>query len=181
MNKSFLTVKEAATGAVFLALITAGAYIAIPVGPVPFVLQNFFIMVAALVLPVRVLIVVMLSYLTAGALGLPVFSGGKGGIAHFAGPTAGYLLAYLPAAVGAAIISRAIPVKYLSSAIALIFFNALVYGAGVAWLGNINPGFGWVKAVAVGFTPFIIPDLFKTAAAVLTAAIVNPLLARSRR
>ena len=111
MNKSFLTVKEAATGAVFLALITAGAYIAIPVGPVPFVLQNFFIMVAALVLPVRVLIVVMLSYLAAGALGLPVFSGGKGGIAHFAGPTAGYLLAYLPAAVGAAIISRAIPVK----------------------------------------------------------------------
>nr|WP_269138877.1 biotin transporter BioY [Treponema vincentii] len=41
----------------------------------------------------------VLLFLVAGAVGLPVFSGGSGGFAVFAGPTGGFLVGYLAAAV----------------------------------------------------------------------------------
>ncbi len=79
------------------ALMAVGAYIAVPIGPVPIVLQNLFILLAGLLLGSKWGLASVAVYLLAGALGLPVFSGGTGGIARFAGPTGGYLLAYLPA------------------------------------------------------------------------------------
>ena len=37
------------------------------------------------------------AYLVEGALGLPLFAGGSGGIGHLLGPTGGYVLGFLPA------------------------------------------------------------------------------------
>ena len=34
-------------------------------------------------------------YLLVGAIGMPVFAGGRGGLAHFFGPTGGYLFGYI--------------------------------------------------------------------------------------
>lgn len=77
-----------------------GAFIAIPLpfSPVPIVLQNFFILLIALVLGPRMGTASVALYLLLGALGLPVFAGGKGGFAHFFGPTGGYLVGFLLAA-----------------------------------------------------------------------------------
>jgi len=74
-----------------------GAFIAIPLpfSPVPIVLQNFFILLIALVLGPRMGTASVALYLLVGALGLPVFAGGKGGFAHFFGPTGGYLAGFL--------------------------------------------------------------------------------------
>jgi biotin transport system substrate-specific component len=79
------------------ALIAAGAYMALPIGPVPIVLQNLFVFLSGLLLGPRWGVASIGVYLMAGALGLPVFAGGVGGIGRFAGPTGGYLLGYLPA------------------------------------------------------------------------------------
>ena len=74
-----------------------GAFIAIPLpfSPVPIVLQNFFILLIALVLGPRMGTASVALYLLLGALGLPVFAGGRGGFAHFYGPTGGYLAGFL--------------------------------------------------------------------------------------
>jgi len=79
------------------ASIAVGAFIAIPLplSPVPIVLQNFFILLIALVLGPRMGTASVALYLLLGALGLPVFAGGKGGLAHFFGPTGGYLAGFL--------------------------------------------------------------------------------------
>ncbi|MDR2182111.1 MAG: biotin transporter BioY, partial [Treponema sp.] len=93
--------------ALFAALIAAGAFISFPLpfSPVPVVLQNFFAVLSGLVLgPVRGSAAVAL-YLLAGALGLPVFAGAAGGIAHFAGPTGGFLAGYLLAGLAAGLIA----------------------------------------------------------------------------
>ena len=79
------------------ALMAVGAYLAIPIGPVPVVLQNMFVFLAPLVLGRRWGLASVCVYLLAGACGLPVFSGGMGGIGRFAGPTGGFLVGYLPA------------------------------------------------------------------------------------
>jgi biotin transport system substrate-specific component len=85
---------------------TAGAYIAVPlpVSPVPVVLQNLFVLLAGLLLPLRWAVASVALYLALGAIGLPVFSAARGGLAHFVGPTGGYLVGFLPAAAVCALL-----------------------------------------------------------------------------
>ena len=58
------------------ALIAAGAFIAIPIGPVPIVLQNFFVLLSGILLGSRWGLASVGVYLIAGALGLPVSRSG---------------------------------------------------------------------------------------------------------
>ena len=77
------------------ALIAVGGYLAIPIGPVPIVLQNLFVLVAALLLGSKWGSAAVAVYLLAGACGLPVFAGGGGGLGHLFGPRGGYLFGFL--------------------------------------------------------------------------------------
>jgi biotin transport system substrate-specific component len=79
------------------ALIAVGAFLSIPIGPVPLVMQNMFVFLAGLLLGSRWGLASVAVYLLAGTCGLPVFAGGAGGIGRMVGPTGGYLLGYLPA------------------------------------------------------------------------------------
>ena len=81
-------------GSVFLAI---SAKFQIPFWPVPFTLQTFVVSILGMVYGRKLAVAAVLLYLGEGAVGLPVFAGG-GGLAYFAGPTAGYLLAFLPSA-----------------------------------------------------------------------------------
>src|SRR6056297_2752500 len=82
------------TGALLVALISAGAFISVPIpgSPVPIVLQNMFVILAGLVLPAGWAALTVGVYLLLGAVGLPVFAGATGGLAHLAGPTGGFLM-----------------------------------------------------------------------------------------
>ena len=164
--------------ALFAALTAAGAFIAIPVGPVPIVLQNLFALLSGLILgPVMGSAAVGL-YLLAGILGLPVFAGGTGGIARFAGPTGGFLVGYLLAAFTAGIIAgrptaeTKIPLLRLIAAVILGLL--IVYVPGVIWL-KISRNLSWTRALLAGFVPFIIGDILKGIAAVL----ITPRLRRT--
>lgn len=70
----------------------------IPGTPVPITLQTFVVMLAALMLPWKQAGASVLMYLAAGAAGLPVFAGGASTMA-LVGPSAGFLIGFLPAAV----------------------------------------------------------------------------------
>ena len=67
------------------------AWVTVPLGPVPFTLQMFAIVFAVAVLKPREAIAAMAGYLILGAVGLPVFSGMRGGLGILAGPTGGFL------------------------------------------------------------------------------------------
>ena len=77
------------------ALIAAGAYLTVHVGQIPLSFQEVFICLGGLALGPRRGVLVVLLYLLAGALGLPVFVGGKGGPAAFIGPTGGYMAGFI--------------------------------------------------------------------------------------
>ena len=158
--------------ALFAALTAAGAFIAIPIGPVPIVLQNLFALLSGLILgPVMGSAAVGL-YLLAGILGLPVFAGGTGGLARFAGPTGGFLVGYLLAALSAGIIIGKPDVNIkpsLPRIIAAVIIGLLiVYVPGVVWL-KFSRDLSWTRALMAGFVPFIIGDVLKGIAAVLIA------------
>ena len=160
----------------FTALIAIGAYISIPVGPVPIVLQNFFVLLSALLLGSRYALSSVFVYLFLGALGLPVFAGGTGGIAHFFGPTGGYLISYLPAVVVSGYIAHGktkargpvhIPHAFLQG-IALIAGTLCIYLIGVPWL-KFATQMSWKAALGAGLLPFLIGDFLKIVVAFFIA------------
>lgn len=159
--------------ALFVALISVGAFIAIPIGPVPIVLQNMFVLLAGLILgPVRGLACVAV-YLLVGLAGLPVFAGGTSGIGKLFGPTGGYLLGYLPAVLVTGVISRTLGGKPSSDILAMIAGSVIVYAAGVPWL-KIAFSLSWGKAVAAGMVPFLLGDILKIAAGAVIAGKIRP-------
>lgn len=164
----------------FAALISVGAYIAIPIPgtPVPIVLQNFFIMLAGLLLGPAWGVIATMIYLVLGAIGLPVFAGGTGGIARFLGPTGGYLFGYIPAVFIMGLISRLCPKRrWWLDAAALAAGCAVVYAIGVSWLKTAI-GSSWEKAIAGGLLPFLLGDTVKAALAVLLAGRLSALAER---
>lgn len=84
-------------GLLLAVLLALGAMPPLAIGflPVPIVLQNFGVMLTALVLPAKPATGTIGSLLALAALGLPVLSGGRGGLAVFVGPTAGYMVGWL--------------------------------------------------------------------------------------
>ncbi len=162
----------------FAALTAAGSYIAIPIGPVPIVLQNLFILLCGLLLGSKWASTSVMLYLFLGAIGLPVFAGGTGGIAHFAGPTGGYLIAYLPAVFVIGKISERENPSFLFDLLALITGSAIIYVLGVSWL-KIVTGMSFTKSLSVGVFPFLIGDTLKIVAAVLIARYTRPIVQRN--
>ena len=84
----------------FAAFIAVSGFIAFPLPgtPVPIVLQNMMPILASGLLGGLYGTASTAIFLAAGLLGLPVFSGGRGGLAHLLGPTGGFLIGYLAAA-----------------------------------------------------------------------------------
>ena len=86
-----------------IAIMAVSAWVTVPLGPVPFTLQMFALTFAIVVLAPRECIAAVTGYLLLGAVGVPVFSGMRGGIGVLAGPTGGFLWGYLLGAAAAAL------------------------------------------------------------------------------
>ncbi len=161
----------------FAALTAVGALIALPIGPVPIVLQNFFVMLMGLLLGPRWGLAGVAAYLLAGALGLPVFAGGTSGLARFAGPTGGYLIGYLPSVAIIGWIAAKGRGHRLHDVLAMLSGTAALYACGVTWL-KIVTGMAWSKALAVGLIPFLPGDIAKIIAAALVIKSLRQLTTR---
>jgi biotin transport system substrate-specific component len=148
------------------ALITLCTQISLPLFPVPMTLQTFAVFLIGLTYGWRLGGITVALYLLEGALGLPVFSGGKGGMIVFMGPTAGYLVGFLLAATACGwFAERGFDRSYFKLLVALLVGNVLLYAPGLLWLGAL---IGWDKPVLeYGLYPFIGGDLLKIAMAVL--------------
>ena len=141
------------------ALMTLAAKIQIPFWPVPMTLHTLAVMAFAVTLGPNLAVSIFLTYLAAGAVGLPVFSGSpeRGlGLAYMVGPTGGYLLGYLVASwfVGKLAKNRSTVGRIGSMLAGLV----PIYGLGAAWLTMYVPV---GQLVAVGVAPFLPGDLLK--------------------
>jgi biotin transport system substrate-specific component len=151
------------------ALIAVGAQLDVPMHPVPMSLQSLALLAAGVVGGWRIGLAASLLYLTAGALGAPVFAGGSSGWDALTGPTAGYLIGFPIAAVAAALICRLKP-KHLAF-IAGLAGHALILGLGWVWLAQT---IGAQAAWSGGVQPFLIGAIAKSAALALIAFVTIP-------
>lgn len=79
--------------ALFTALITAGAFIKIPIPIVPITLQYLFTMLAGLLLGSKWGFISVSVYIILGLAGLPIFASG-GGIGYIFQPSFGYIIGF---------------------------------------------------------------------------------------
>jgi biotin transport system substrate-specific component len=159
------------------ALTAVGAYIHIPIGPVPIVLSTLFVLLSGLLLGSRWGLASIALYLLIGAIGMPVFAGGKGGFAHFFGPTGGYLLGYALSAWVTGFISERSRGFLVLEILAVLAGSLAIYGLGVPWLKMVT-NMSWIKTFMVGMAPFLIGDGVKASVALMLARAVRPVLNR---
>ena len=164
------------TSALLAALLAASAVIAVPLGAVPFTLQTAVLVLIALTQrPGRAALTVG-TYLVIGAVGVPVFSGLRGGLGVLAGPTGGYLFGFLLGAVAGAWVRERLAARIASrvaaDALAALTVIVIVYALGWAQLALVT-SMGAVPALIAGVAPFVIPDALKAATAVALAPVVR--------
>ncbi len=148
------------------AVLAASARIALPMWPVPATLQTLAVLLLGALGGARLGVASVALYLAEGALGLPVFAAGGAGPATLAGPTAGYLLGFLPAAwIAGQVRAAAAP----RNGALLLLAHGAAFAPGVAWLAGFV---GWERALVAGFAVFVPGTLVKTglAWAVVTLA-----------
>lgn len=173
----------ARTGAVLVAgsaLITLAAKISVPVWPVPVTLQTLAVAFLSASVGRKLALGIVLTYLAQGMLGLPVFASG-GGVAYFTGPTAGFLLAYLPMAyiIGWAA-DHGASKRPLFMLATMLMADAFLMAIGFAWLLSVAGAASWidssnpvVSAWRGAVEPFIVWDALKMSLAALLSWVVS--------
>jgi biotin transport system substrate-specific component len=153
-------------GAAALTALAAQWEIHLPFTPVPVTGQTFAVLLTGAALGMRLGAAGQGLYVVAGALGLPVYSGGAAGwdAARTAGTT-GYLIGFIVAAAVVGFMAerrqdRTFPTMFT----AFIVGSFIIYGFGVIGLMiifdmSIN------EAIVAGVVPFVFGDLIKAAAA----------------
>ena len=153
-------------GAAALTALAAQWEIHLPFTPVPVTGQTFAVLLTGAALGMRLGAAGQGLYVVAGALGMPVYSGGAAGwdAARAAGTT-GYLIGFIVAAGVVGFMAerrqdRTFPAMFT----AFIVGSFIIYGFGVIGLiiifdMSIN------EAIVAGVVPFVFGDLIKAAAA----------------
>ncbi|YBV98538.1 biotin transporter BioY [Phyllobacteriaceae bacterium JZ32] len=152
-------------------VLAIASQIEVPMVPVPITLQTLVIPLIGALYGWRLGALTVFAWLVEAAMGLPVLAGGAGGLHHFAGPTAGYLVSFpIIAALSGWLAERGWNGRNVLLAFtSFLLANAICLALGAIWLSSL---IGIEKAVAFGVTPFLIGALIKSAlgAAILKAS-----------
>jgi biotin transport system substrate-specific component len=168
--------RDVTTSALLAALLAASAVITVPLGAVPLTLQTLVLVLIALTQrPARAALTVG-AYLAVGLVGLPVFSGMRGGFGVLLGPTGGYLIGFLAGACAGAWVRARLAARGASrvavDAAAAAVVIAIVYALGWLQLAVVT-SMGALPALLAGVAPFVVPDAAKAAGAIALAPAVR--------
>lgn len=181
-----------------IALIAVSAWITVPLGPIPFTLQTLTVCFVIFALKPKQAMIALCGYVALGAMGLPLFSSFRGGLAALLGPTGGFIMSYVIGGglcIALAMALKSLPVfsdtkdvsffgtriargQLLRSLIVGLVFIALNYAFGWAWfivVGHVSAEVAFATAIA----PFIGVDLIKMILAILLAQAVSAVTNRA--
>lgn len=132
--------------------------------PVPLTLQTFVVYLAVRVLKKKAFLPVAL-YIAAGVLGFPVFAASSFGLFYLIGPTGGYIVGFLIAAL---ILPFLFSKKktFLSNLACFSFAALIIYSLGITWLVFFY-SLSLPAAFLAGLYPFLAGEVLKITAAAL--------------
>ena len=156
------------------AILVAASYLVIPL---PFAVADISVqtlavnLIALLLPPVQAGLSIAI-YILLGAIGLPVFNGGNGGIGYLLGPTGGFFAGFIAAVV---LISLLKGKKYslVRYSLVTVFVGVpVIYLFALGWMVCVT-GMPIRDAFLVGCAPFLLGDAAKC---VVAGAVARPLL-----
>lgn len=170
-------VRDMAYIAVFVALMAVCSWISIPT-TIPFTLQTLGLFLAVGLLGGKRGTITVLAFILLAAMGAPVLAGFSGGLGALLGVTGGYIMGFLFSAVMMwgveRLLGNSLPVLGASMVLGMVIY----YVFGTAWFMMVytrNTGAITVGAALMGcVVPYILPDLAKTALALLITARLRP-------
>ncbi|HEX3254299.1 MAG TPA: biotin transporter BioY [Gaiellaceae bacterium] len=158
-------------GTAFVA-VAAQVSISLPFTPVPITGQTFAVVLVGASLGALLGLASLGLYLFVGALGAPVYADQQHGWDVLTGPTGGYIVGFVLAAVLTGFLAQKRWDRRFSSAVAaMLSGNVVIYLVGLPWLAaKIDAGLE--DTLEAGLYPFVVGDLLKLylAGALLPAA-----------
>ena len=122
----------------FSLLTALSAQVVIPMWPIPITGQTFAVVLTGALLGSRLGAIAMITYVIEGAVGLPFFAGGQGGVAHLLGPSGGYLIAFPAAAfITGAFAEHGWDRKFLTAAAAMAIGSLVIMLSGWMWFSLV--------------------------------------------
>jgi biotin transport system substrate-specific component len=176
-----MSTRDLVLSSLFAAIIVAlGLLPPISLGiiPVPITAQSLGVMMAGVVLGARRGTIAVLIVVVLVAIGLPVLSGGRGGLAVFVGPTAGFFFGWIFAAFVTGYLSERLVRPEQSGLVqgtgfflaAVIGGVVVLYAFGIAYLAIVAKiGFTTAFFGSLGFVP---GDVAKAVVAALVGRAV---------
>ncbi len=164
------------TCALMTALMCILGPMSIPVGPIPVSLTNFAVFLSVYLLGMKDGTISYLVYLLLGAVGLPVFSGYQGGLAKFAGPTGGYLVGFILAALIAGFVMERFNAHTVITIFGMAAAMLAAYLVGTVWFVLQMQCEVWYALTTCVF-PFLLLDVVKILiVSILGKAVRNALI-----
>lgn len=169
MTKSKFSLKDTALCAMFAALMAICAWISLHVMDISFTMQTFAVFLACGLLGGKRGSIACLVYLLLGAVGLPVFTGFRGGLGALLGVTGGYIVGFLAACLIYWLMTALLGEKAWVQLTAMLLGLLACYALGTVWFMVVyarNSGaIGLLTVLGKCVFPFIIPDACKLALA----------------
>lgn len=165
--------------AVCAAVMAVCSWISIPAA-VPFTMQTFGVFLAVGLLGGRNGTLAVCIYLLLGAVGLPVFSGFRGGLGHMLGATGGYIIGFLFSALVMWLMERILGRSMKTLVLSMVAGLLVCYAFGTAWFIMVytrdSGPVGVITALTWCVIPYIIPDALKIALAAGLTRRIRPLI-----
>ena len=157
-----------------VALLCISSYIAFPLPFTPIMItsQTIIINLIALTMNTKKGVLSIIVFYLIGAIGVPVFSGGRSGIGTLVGPSGGYFLGFLLTVLVITLI-KGKNLNLRKSIILTVFVGmTIIYICGATWMGYYN-GLSFMENLKVSILPFIPGDIIKCVLASYIAVKIN--------
>lgn len=157
-------------------LITLCSWIYLPMA-IPFTLQTLGVFTVLGLLGGRLGSIAVSIYLLMGGIGIPVFSGFRGGIGHILQPTGGFLVGFLLASLTYWLITNLFLRFKYKRALGMVLGQIACYITGTVWFIAVNSQANNVISVGAALItcvlPFILPDILKIGMALILSKKIS--------
>lgn len=183
-----ISIKEMSLVGLFTALTAVGAFISLPLGPVPITLQTLFVLLGGIILGPKLASLSQVLYLLLGLVGIPIFSGFTGGLQAILKPSFGFIISFIVASfvVGKITLQLTqqksdLKPKISQLLIATSIGTMVTYLIGLPYMYYIlnyvmNMGLSFYEILKIGCLLFIPGDILKIIVSSIVGTKLLPIL-----
>ncbi len=170
-----LSIKDMTQIGIFTALTAVGAFISIPLGPVPITLQTLFVLLSGLILGSKKALLSQIVYVLLGLIGLPIFAGFSGGLQTVLKPSFGFMIGFIVAAYVIGKLTEKNQYTVNKMIFSVLVGSIIIYAIGIPYMyyilnGVLSKGLNIIQVLKLGMFLFVPGDILKAAVAVLLSS-----------